>query len=126
MRMQYSNPVWAHYFADPFVLKTQGEYFAYGTAPPAENGRQFPVLRSHDLVHWEYGSHALLPLAGTQGFNYWAPEVVERDGKCFLYYSAAPAQRDDLHRLRVAIADSPAGPFTDSGRELMPDGGFSI
>ena len=30
----YTNPVWPHYFADPFVLRVaHGEYYAYGTAP---------------------------------------------------------------------------------------------
>ena len=35
----YTNPVWPHYFADPFVLRVaHGEYYAYGTAPAAEEG----------------------------------------------------------------------------------------
>ncbi len=51
----YSNPVWHGYFADPFVLRHNGIYYAYGTGHgPEPGGWQFPVLRSPDLAHWEY------------------------------------------------------------------------
>src|SRR5687767_6341369 len=104
MQLKYTNPVWPHYFADPFVLKTNDEYFAYGTARADEKGNQFPVLRSSDLVHWKHVAHALKPLGGTEAFNYWAPEVAEKDGKFYLYYSAAPHNQDQHHRLRVALS----------------------
>src|SRR5688500_16813498 len=124
--MTYTNPVWPHYFADPFVLKTNGEYYAYGTAPADEQGKHFPVLRSRDLVTWEYVSHALVPLTTPRGFNYWAPEVAEKEGRFYLFYSASTSESDETHRLRVAVAEHPAGPFRDSGKLLLPDAGFSI
>ena len=124
--LTYTNPVWAHYFADPFVLKVDRTYWAYGTAPPAETGRQFPVLHSADLVHWEYVTHALEPLTDPPAFTYWAPEVARRDGRYFMYYSATTSASDEHHRLRAAVADRPEGPFTDSGCELLPGAGFSI
>jgi arabinan endo-1,5-alpha-L-arabinosidase len=122
--LTYTNPVYSQYFADPFVLKVGEEYYAYGTAPPDTMGRQFPVLRSDDLVHWEHAGHALEPIHGA--FNYWAPEVAEKDGRFYLYYSASMRASDEHHRLRVAIADHPQGPFRDSGKELLPNAGFSI
>jgi beta-xylosidase len=123
----YTNPVYAQEFADPFVLRVGRTYWAYGTAPAdGATGRHFPVLRSDDLVHWTYVGHALQPLTNPRGVNYWAPEAAERNGKFFLYYSATTSQSDEHHRLRVAVSDDPAGPFLDSGRELMPDLGFSI
>lgn len=121
----YVNPVYPGYFADPFVLRTGGEYWAYGTGP-AVDGREFPVLRSTDLVNWTAAGAAVVPSAGFAGGNFWAPEVAERDGKFYLYYSAATPGSDAHHRLRLAVADRPAGPFTDLGRELFPDAGFSI
>ena len=30
--LTYSNPVWSGYCADPFVLRHEGFYYAYGTA----------------------------------------------------------------------------------------------
>ena len=123
----YTNPVWPGYFADPFVLRASadGTYWAYGTGPGVD-GREFPVLRSTDLVNWTPAGGAVVPPPGLAGGNFWAPEVAERDGKFHLYYSAAPQGSDAHHRLRLAVADHPAGPFVDVGRELFPDSGFSI
>lgn len=125
-RVTYRNPVWPEYFADPFVLRVGDVYYAYGTAPADERGWQFPVLRSPNLAQWEYVCHALQPLRDPPAYTYWAPEVAHRDGRFYLYYSASTSQSDEDHRLRVATADSPHGPFVDSGHLLMPDIGFSI
>lgn len=122
----YRNPVWAGYFADPFVLKTQGNYYAYGTGPVEQGGRVFPVLKSSDLIHWESVGGALEPLTNPPALNYWAPEAAERDGRFYLFYSASTTQSDEHHRLRVALSDSPAGPFRDSGKILIPQLGFTI
>ncbi|MGH7214251.1 MAG: glycoside hydrolase family 43 protein, partial [Tepidisphaeraceae bacterium] len=123
----YTNPVWPHYFADPFVLKIGDTYWAYGTAPSdPKTGRQFPILRSSDLVNWQHVGHALEPLHDPAGVNYWAPEVAEKGGRFYLYYSATNSQSDEHHRLRVATSDDPQGPFVDSGKLLMPEQGFSI
>jgi beta-xylosidase len=124
--MQYQNPVYPFDFADPFVLKTAHGYFAYGTAAAAEDGRIFPVLHSSDLVHWTRLGGALLPLTEPKAFSYWAPEVIENNGRFYLFYSASTSASDEHHRLRVAIADEPAGPFTDSGHLLLPKAGFTI
>jgi len=124
--LEYSNPVWPHYFADPFVLRYRGSYFAYGTgAEPVEaDGRAFPVLRSDDLAHWEYVGGAVRPIAGATA--YWAPEAAENHGKIYLYFSAAFGRSDESHGLRVAVADYPTGPFNDLDRLLLPEQGFSI
>ncbi len=122
----YTNPVHPEYFADPFVLRVGKEYFAYGTAPADKQGREFPILRSRDLVTWTYARHAIEPTAHMRGYSFWAPEVAQNGSKFYLYYSGAPLGKDEEHRLRVAVANDPAGPFVDSGKELLPDQGFSI
>jgi beta-xylosidase len=105
--MRYENPVWPEYFADPFVLRIGGVYYAYGTgATPLESdGRAFPILRSHDLANWQYVGGALTPMSGAVAF--WAPEVAEEGGRFYMYYSAATTASDESHRLRIAIADKP-------------------
>ena len=62
-------------------MKWNGLYFLYGTAT------NFPVMQSKDLVTWEYIGDALdfSTLVGSQDF--WAPEVVYRNGKFYLYVS---------------------------------------
>jgi GH43 family beta-xylosidase len=121
--LHYTNPVWPGYFADPFVLHHRGMYYAYGTGEdPEPNGWQFPVLRSPDLINWEHVGAALPPMRDESGepfTAYWAPEVAERDGRFYLYFSAATQGRDETHRLRVAIADHPQGPFQYAARVQM-------
>lgn len=118
----YTNPVYKDYFADPFVLRHNGEYYAYGTAPASPEGHAFPVLHSTDLVNWEFKGWSLVPSCGN---DFWAPEVAYNDGKFYMYYSAHGVEGRD-HQLRVAVSDTPTGPFIDSGRVLVPDQPFSI
>jgi beta-xylosidase len=116
--LEYQNPVWDGYLADPQVLETGGEYYAYGTGDEHQ-GRQFPVLHSKDFVHWKFVGNALETVAEPKMEAYWAPEVAEKDGKFFLYYAGH-------YKMRVAVANHPAGPFKDAGKLLFPDEPFSI
>lgn len=131
MSLTYQNPLWSGYCADPFVLKWRNEYYAYGTGSSRGDvlegdGRMFPVLHSADLAHWEYLGGALAPLRPHTPTAYWAPEVVARDDRFYMYYSAASGTNDEQHRLRVAVAEHPAGPFVDTDRILLPDEQFTI
>lgn len=123
MPSTYTNPVYPHYMADPFVLRHDGHYYAYGTAAPSADGWQFPVLHSPDLVHWEAAGYALPPIPGAD--QYWAPEVAFHDGRFYLYFSARGLDDRD-HQLRVAVSDQPTGPFLVRGLVLTPDDPFTI
>jgi beta-xylosidase len=127
MQTTYRNPVHPDIFADPFVLKHEGVYYAYGTAPGDGDGRQVPVLRSNDLVHWAQLGHALAPVPGAgPDAHYWAPEVAFHEGRFYMYYSFGSAPEGTDQKLRVAVADRPEGPFVDAGKLLVPDQPFSI
>ncbi|MBK9746148.1 MAG: glycoside hydrolase family 43 protein [Chloroflexi bacterium] len=123
MPSTYTNPVYPYYIADPFVLRHDGHYYAYGTAAPSADGWQFPVLHSPDLVHWEAAGYALPPIPGAD--QYWAPEVAFHDGRFYLYFSARGLDDRD-HQLRVAVSDQPTGPFLDRDVVLTPDDPFTI
>ncbi|TVY05697.1 glycoside hydrolase family 43 protein [Paenibacillus cremeus] len=59
------------------------------------------------------------------GFRqFWAPEVVQRDGKFYMYYTARWKEKDSL-RIGAAIADHPAGPFIDVYDRPMFDFGYA-
>ncbi len=123
MSRTYTNPVYPHYMADPFVLHHEGHYYAYGTGPAAPDGRVFPVLHSTNLIDWEAKGGALIPPGGD---DFWAPEVAYHDGLFYLYYSAHAMQEGVDHQLRVATSRDPLGPFEDSGRVLTGDDPFTI
>lgn len=121
----YENPVFPDYFADPFVWKHAGVYYAVGTSPAEDRGevdeagqrRVFSVLRSSNLVQWQCVGKALLRPDAALGDAFWAPEVAFRDGTFFLYYSVG--FEDKGHQLRVATSTQPAGPYRDVGAPLL-------
>jgi beta-xylosidase len=117
----HANPVYATYFADPYVWRAGETFFAIGTGELEMQGvtgeRVFPILRSDDFFHWEPACSALIPPDRSLGTHYWAPEVAEQNGKFYLYYSVGHG--DKQHQLRVAISDNPAGPYHDTGRTLL-------
>ena len=117
----YTNPVCHDALGDPFVLKHNGCWYAYGTQADGRGG--IPVFRSDDLVTWERVGLALAPPADA-GPCCWAPEVAYADGRFFLYYSAGGPEGEG-HSLRVAESVLPDGPFEDRG-ELYPGAGFTI
>ncbi|HEX2864173.1 MAG TPA: glycoside hydrolase family 43 protein [Deinococcales bacterium] len=122
--LTYTNPVYPHPFADPFVLRVGGDYYAFGTGGNLTPGFGFDVLHSTDLVNWEKLGGALPRLPGADFVDYWAPEVAEHEGRFFMYYSAG--RGDKGHQLRVAVAEHPAGPYEDAGVVLTPDDPFTI
>lgn len=109
-RKTFKNPVYAHNFPDPFVLKVGKVYYAYATNT---NNEDTPVIHSRDLVHWRGGGEAFPVTPRWVSSNVWAPDVMRRaDGKYILYY----AGRDitvSHECIGHAIASAPGGPFID-------------
>jgi GH43 family beta-xylosidase len=116
----YLNPVYGRDFPDPFILKHAGEYWAYSTGF-WRDGRAFGVLHSKDLFNWREQGGALTPIEGEHPC-YWAPEVTYENGRFLMYYSVGNEKR--MH-IRIAVAEHPSGPFTDSGHQLT-DAEFAI
>ncbi len=116
----FRNPLHGEPFADPFVLKFNGRYYAYGTPV---HGRALPVLTSSDLVHWEFAGEALP--APPEGLAHWAPEVAYDNGQ-FLLYCSTGGVEGEHHRLRVFGGTSPTGPFDQDLGLLDPHDAFTI
>jgi arabinan endo-1,5-alpha-L-arabinosidase len=111
----YQNPVYSGYFADPFVLSHEGRFYGVGTGP-TESG-VLPTLQSDDFANWKPGPGALIPPAGYENGDFWAPEIAFREGRFYLYYSVGLGHTG--HHLRVAVSDRPEGPYRDSGHPLL-------
>lgn len=125
-RPTYTNPVYEPYFADPMVFSHEGTYYAVGTGPRPAGATtgEFSLLRSNNLVDWEPLGMALKTPPEFEGGTFWAPEVAVSNGKFYLYYSVGTG--DKAHQLRVAIADSPEGPYVDHCRLSPTTCPFSI
>lgn len=125
------NPVIPGFHADPEVLYSQntGKFYIYPTSDGFDGwgGTSFNVFSSADLVNWE-DEGTFLDLATDQVSwatgNAWAPAIEEKmiDGKYkyFFYYSGHP-QTGGGKQIGVAVADTPTGPFVDSGKALIAE-----
>jgi len=116
--LDVAQPRLEHELADPFVLKWNGQYFVYFSGSP------IVAYQSTDLVHWDLVGPVLQASDSPNAWNQidvWAPEVVYRNGKFYMYYTAS-RKSDDwrvgemARRIGVAVSDSPRGPFVDSGK----------
>ena len=87
--------------ADPFILKANGRYYIYVTGHDG-----IYAYHSDNLFSgWKYHG-VVMTVPGLTAF--WAPSVIELDGKFYMYNS---------------VADNPLGPFTNTTQLLHP---FSI
>ncbi len=118
------NPLPITNIGDPYILKDRGRYYLYATSLP--DG--FYVWQSDDLTHWSAPSVCYRKQAHSFGSrDFWAPEVYCFGGRYFLYYTAQwkKSEDEDL-RIGLAIADSPLGPFLDTGDEPLFDPGYGV
>ncbi|PZR64721.1 MAG: glycoside hydrolase [Chloroflexi bacterium] len=112
---QFVNPVLGRDFPDPGALKVGSTWYAYATTG---NGDNLQAARSTDLVHWEYLDEVLPKLATWSTGDTWAPEVRRTSAGYVMYYTTRDPNliRPDgtgSQCVSVAVASSPAGPFSD-------------
>lgn len=115
----YYNPVFDESFADPCAIRGEDGYiYAYGTPDEWSDGsfNLCPILRSKNLVEWEHIGNVFETIPD---WNYseaiWATEIKKIGDKYLFYYTLI----DDYEfnpSIGVAVADHPAGPFTDHGK----------
>ena len=107
--------------ADPYILKGgDGRYYVYATGGPSVE-----LFSSDELLSgWRYDGHCL-DAPGQHTF--WAPSVARLDdGKYYMYYSSVRAGEeydDHAQTMRVAVSETPGGPFRYV-KDLLPP--FSI
>ena len=123
------NPV-AVQFGDPFILKaSDGKFYMYGTSNDI-NG--FKAYSSDNLADWK--DEGIVYLGATpESWTvdcFWAPEVYERDGKYYIWFSANwkhnPTHEEENFRIGVAVADNPTGPFIEINGGPLFDPGYPI
>ena len=106
-----ANPVIPGDHPDPSIVRTASGWYATSTSDdwlPA-----FPVLHSRDLVHWRQVGSVLGRRPGWARNDFWAPELVRRDGRVLAYYAALA--RNGRRCVAGASAPRMAGPYRDHG-----------
>jgi len=126
-RAEYTNPVIRWDFADPSVLKADdGWYYAYSTENlTVERLAYIQAARSRDLVNWDLLPDAMpeKPEWADTTRDFWAPGVIEADGRYYMYFSGVHDERESMC-LGVATSDSPSGPFVPEDEPLRCGDGF--
>jgi beta-xylosidase len=99
-------------FADPYVLRADGTYYAFATGSEAVHVQ---VARSSDLAAWTPLADALprLPAWASRerGFT-WAPAVLTRNKTFVLYYTARDSA-SGFQCISRATSTTPEGPYVD-------------
>jgi len=113
--------------ADPHAITVGKTAWIYPTRADPEAGA-FYAYSSEDLQHWSKHGPVLrlrdVPWAAKSKpgrKSAWAPAIAERDGKWYFYYAIGPKPSF----IGVAVGSGPDGPFRDSGKPLLADGGKS-
>jgi arabinan endo-1,5-alpha-L-arabinosidase len=123
--------------ADPFVIRGQApgdsNWYLYCTSDALTSDERnpdgsliihnLPTYRSRDLTHWSYAGDALPAKPGwvAASAGLWAPDVVYRDGRYYLYYAASDTNLPGGgSAIGVATSSSPTGPWTNADRPVVP------
>lgn len=118
------NPVFDGWYADPEGAVFGDTYWIYPTwSDLYENQVFIDCFSSKDLVNWER-HHSIIDTCEVKWAEkcMWAPAIVEKDNRYYLFFSANDVHEGETGGIGVAVADNPAGPFRDLlGRPLIND-----
>ncbi|MBC6492221.1 glycoside hydrolase family 43 protein [Flavihumibacter stibioxidans] len=110
------NPLFPGWYADPEAVIFDREYWIFPTfSAPYNQQVFFDAFSSEDLVSWKKHSRIL----DTSAIKWasralWAPAIIEKDQKYFLFFGANDIQSDqEKGGIGVAISDNPGGPYRD-------------
>ncbi|RSK45389.1 glycoside hydrolase family 43 protein [Hymenobacter rigui] len=109
------NPILPGWYADPEAVIFGRQYWVYPTYSAPYNQQVFmDAFSSPDLVHWTKHPRIL----DTTSVKWaqramWAPAVVQKDKRYFLFFGANDVHEGEVGGIGVAVADRPEGPFRD-------------
>lgn len=109
------NPVFPGWYADPEVAVFGKRYWIYPTYSDKYNKQVFmDAFSSPDLVNWTKHPRIVDTTAVKWAKRaMWAPSIVEKGGKYFLFFGANDVHEGEIGGIGVAVADKPEGPFRD-------------
>lgn len=121
---QYSgNPVLPGWYADPEAIVINKTYWIFPTySAPYRKQVFLDAFSSSDLTNWKKHERIIDTSAVKWAEKaMWAPSVIEKDGRFFLFFGANDIQNNNENGgIGVAVADSPEGPYKDHlGKPLI-------
>ena len=110
----YTNPLFYEEFSDPDMIRVGDDFYLTGTTMHSLPG--LPVLRSRDLVNWEFVAYAAstldlgpaFRLEGGQniyGQGFWAPSFRYHAGTYYIFSNV------NRQKTQIFSATNPAGPW---------------
>lgn len=110
----YTNPIFYDEFSDPDLIRVKDSYYLTGTTMHCMPG--LPILRSNDLVNWEFLCYAFDKLdLGPEfrlengrefyGQGIWAPCLRYNDGTWYIFTNV------NRHGTQMFAAKNPEGPW---------------
>ena len=112
---KWSNPLFEGWYADPEGIVFDGQLWIYPTySQPFKQQLHLDAFSSKDLKKWTKHERII----STNEISWlrealWAPSIVQKDGKYYLFFSCNNIHEGEYGGIGVAVADSPAGPFKD-------------
>nr|WP_295925437.1 glycoside hydrolase family 43 protein [uncultured Dyadobacter sp.] len=110
------NPVFPGWYADPEGIIFNKTFWIYPTySAPYNKQVHMDAFSSKDLINWEKHPNIIDTAAIKWAKRaMWAPSIIEKDKKYFLFFGANDIQSDqEKGGIGVAVADRPEGPFRD-------------
>ncbi len=109
------NPLFEGWYADPEVTLFGNTYWIYPTfSAPYEKQVHMDAFSSKDLITWQKHERIIDTAAVKWARKaMWAPSIIEKGGKYYLFFSANDVHEGEIGGIGVAVADNPAGPFKD-------------
>ena len=110
----FTNPLFYEEFSDPDMIRVGEDFYLTGTTMHSMPG--LPILRSRDLVNWEFLAYAATELdlgpafrledgQNIYGQGLWAPSFRYRDGTFYIFSNV------NREKTQLFTATNPAGPW---------------
>lgn len=117
------NPIFTGWYADPEGAVFGKTYWVYPTFSAKYEEQVFlDAFSSKDLVTWKKHPH----VASLNDFKWakkamWAPSIIKKDRKYYLFFGANDIQNDQEYGgIGVGVSKKPQGPFKDHlGKPLV-------
>lgn len=116
------NPVFEGWYADPEGIIIGEEYWIFPTfSAPFKEQLHFDAFSSPDLVTWTKHERIIDKSAiSWLRLALWAPAIVEKDAKFYLFFGANDVHEGEIGGIGVAVSDRPQGPYRDMlGKPLI-------